>query len=258
MDLKRYQDAWARNAIPKQTLDDQEKLVLQDQGTVKSDQGTLQFDQVQLAYTNITSPINGRVGLRLVDPGNLATASSATPLAVVAQIQPITVVFTIPEDNVNELQQQMRRNQALPVDALDRTNESQIASGKLEATDNQIDTTTGTLKLRALFDNKDSSLFPNQFVNAHLLLNTLQNVILIPSSAIQHNADVAYVFLIQDNVAHIHNIKPGVSEGSKTEVQGLNAGDVVADSSFEKLQDGSKVTISKKVLLPSNNESDAP
>jgi multidrug efflux system membrane fusion protein len=258
MDLKRYQDAWARNAIPKQTLDDQEKLVLQDQGTVKSDQGTLQFDQVQLAYTNITSPINGRVGLRLVDPGNLATASSATPLAVVAQIQPITVVFTIPEDNVNELQQQMRRNPALPVDALDRTNESQIASGKLEATDNQIDTTTGTLKLRALFDNKDSSLFPNQFVNAHLLLNTLQNVILIPSSAIQHNADVAYVFLIQDNVAHIHNIKPGVSEGSKTEVQGLNAGDVVADSSFEKLQDGSKVTISKKVLLPSNNESDAP
>jgi membrane fusion protein, multidrug efflux system len=258
MDLKRYQDAWARNAIPKQTLDDQEKLVLQDQGTVKADQGTLQFDQVQLAYTNITSPINGRVGLRLVDPGNLATASSATPLAVVAQIQPITVVFTIPEDNVNELQQQMRRNPALPVDALDRTNESQIASGKLEATDNQIDTTTGTLKLRALFDNKDSSLFPNQFVNAHLLVNTLQNVVLIPSSAIQHNGDTAYVFLIQDNVAHIHNIKPGVSQGSKTEVQGLNAGDVIADSSFEKLQDNAKVTISKKVLLPSNNESDAP
>jgi len=258
MDLKRYQDAWARNAIPKQTLDDQEKIVLQDRGTVKSDQGTLAFDQVQLAYTNITSPINGRVGLRLVDPGNLATASSATPLAVVAQIQPITVVFTIPEDNVPQLQQQMRRNPALPVDALDRTNESQIASGKLEATDNQIDTTTGTLKLRALFDNKDSSLFPNQFVNAHLLLNTLQNVILIPSSTIQHNGDTAYVFLIQDNVAHIHNIKPGVSEGSKTEVQGLNAGDVIADSSFEKLQDGSKVTISKKVLLPSNNESDAP
>src|SRR5580658_6233047 len=258
MDLKRYQDAWARNAIPKQTLDDQEKLVLQERGTVKADQGTLQFDQVQLAFTNITSPINGRIGLRLVDPGNLATASSATPLAVVAQIQPITVVFTIPEDNVNQLQQQMRRNPALPVDALDRTNETKIASGKLEATDNQIDTTTGTLKLRALFDNKDGSLFPNQFVNAHLLLNTLQNVILIPSSAIQHNADVAYVFLIQDNVAHIHNIKPGVSQGSKTEVQGLNAGDVVADSSFEKLQDGAKVTISKKVLLPSNNESDAP
>jgi multidrug efflux system membrane fusion protein len=258
MDLKRYQDAWARNAIPKQTLDDQEKLVLQDQGTVKVDQGTLQFDQVQLGFTNITSPIAGRVGLRLVDPGNLATASSSTALAVVTQLQPITVVFTIPEDNVNQLEQQMRHGTALGVDALDRTNESKVASGKLEATDNQIDTTTGTLKLRALFDNKDNALFPNQFVNARLLLNTLQNVVLIPSSAIQHNGDTSYVFLIQNGVAHIHNIKPGVSEAGKTEVQGLNPGDVVANSSFEKLQDGSKVTITNKVLLPSDNESDAP
>jgi membrane fusion protein, multidrug efflux system len=258
MDLKRYQDAWARNAIPKQTLDDQEKLVLQDQGTVKVDQGTLQFDQVQLGFTNITSPITGRVGLRLVDPGNLATASSSTPLAVVTQLQPITVVFTIPEDNVNQLEQQMRHGTALAVDALDRTNESKVASGKLEATDNQIDTTTGTLKLRALFDNKDNALFPNQFVNARLLLSTLQNVVLIPSSAIQHNGDTSYVFLIQNGVAHIHNIKPGVSEANQTEVQGLNPGDVVANSSFEKLQDGSKVTITNKVLLPSDNESDAP
>jgi membrane fusion protein, multidrug efflux system len=258
MDLKRYQDAWARNAIPKQTLDDQEKIVLQYQGTVKVDQGTLQFDQVQLGFTNIISPINGRVGLRLVDPGNLATASGSTPLAVVTQLQPITVVFTIPEDNVTHLQQQMRGNKALSVDALDRTNESNVASGKLEATDNQIDTTTGTLKLRALFDNKDNALFPNQFVNARLLLNTLRNVVLIPSSAIQHNGDTAYVFLIQNGVAHIHNIKPGVSEAGKTEVQGLNAGDVVADSSFEKLQDGSKVTVTKQVILPSNDESDAP
>jgi multidrug efflux system membrane fusion protein len=258
MDLKRYQDAWARNAIPKQTLDDQEKLVLQDQGTVKADQGTLQYDQVQLAFTNITSPISGRVGLRLVDPGNLAVASSTTPLAVVAQLQPITVVFTIPEDNVNQLEQQLRHGKALAVDALDRSNQSKLASGKLEATDNQIDTTTGTLKLRATFDNKDNALFPNQFVNAHLLLETLQNVVLIPSSAIQHNGDVAFVFLIQNGVAHIHNIKPGVTESHMTEVQGLNPGDQVADSSFEKLQDGSKVTITKQVLLPSNNESDAP
>jgi multidrug efflux system membrane fusion protein len=258
MDLKRYQDAWARNAIPKQTLDDQEKLVLQDQGVVKADQGTLQFDQVQLAYTHITSPINGRVGLRLVDPGNLAVASAATALAVVTQLQPITVVFTIPEDNVSQLEQQMRKGKPLPVDALDRTNSSNLASGKLEATDNQIDTTTGTLKLRAIFDNKDNALFPNQFVNARLLLQTLENVVLIPSSAIQHNGDASYVFLIQDNVAHIHNIKPGVSEASVTAVQGLNPGDVIADSSFEKLQDGSKVTITKQVLLPSNNESDAP
>jgi multidrug efflux system membrane fusion protein len=258
MDLKRYQDAWARNAIPKQTLDDQEKIVLQYQGTVKVDLGTLQFDQVQLGFTNITSPINGRVGLRLVDPGNLATASSSTALAVVTQLQPITVVFTIPEDNVNELEQQMRHKKALAVDALDRTNEAKVASGTLEATDNQIDTTTGTLKLRALFANKDNTLFPNQFVNARLLLNTLQNVVLIPSSAIQHNGDVSYVFLVQNGVAHMHNVKPGVSEANMTEVQGLNAGDVVADSSFEKLQDGSRVTVTNKVLLPSNNESNAP
>ena len=127
MDLKRYQDAWARNAIPKQTLDDQEKIVLQEQGTVKADQGTLQSDEVQLGFTNITSPITGRVGLRLVDPGNLATASNTnTPLAVVTQIQPITVVFTIPEDSVPELQLQMRHGKPLPVDALDRSNATKL------------------------------------------------------------------------------------------------------------------------------------
>ncbi len=258
MDLKRYQDAWARNAIPKQTLDDQEKLVLQERGTVKADQGTLQYDQVQLAFTNITAPITGRVGLRLVDPGNLATASSGTPLVVITQLQPITVVFTIPEDNVSQLQQQMRHGKPLDVDALDRSETTKLASGKLESTDNQIDTTTGTLKLRAIFDNKDNALFPNQFVNARLLLQTLHNVVLIPSSAIQHNGDVAFVFLIQNGVAHIHNIKPLVSESNTTQVEGLNPGDVVADSSFEKLQDGSKIIISKQTLLPSNNESNAP
>jgi multidrug efflux system membrane fusion protein len=258
MDLKRYQDAWARNAIPRQTLDDQEKVVLQDRGTVKADQGTLQSDQVQLSFTNITSPITGRVGLRLVDPGNLAVASSATPLAVVTQLQPITVVFTIPEDDVTRLQQQMGHGKPLAVQALDRSEQTQVGSGTLEATDNQIDTTTGTLKLRAVFQNKNNALFPNQFVNIRLLLTTLENVVLIPSSAIQHNGDVAYVFLIQNGVAHIHNIKPGVSESNMTEVDGLNPGDVVADTSFEKLQDGSRITISKQQLLPSNNESDAP
>jgi membrane fusion protein, multidrug efflux system len=258
MDLKRYQDAWARNAIPKQTLDDQEKLVLQDQGTVKSDQGTLQFDKVQLSYTNIFSPINGRVGLRLVDPGNLAVASGTTPLVVVTQMQPITVVFTIPEDDVTRLRQQMGHGKALSADAFDRSEETKLGSGTLQATDNQIDTTTGTLKLRALYPNKDNALFPNQFVNVRLLLNTLQNVVLIPSSAIQHNGDVSFVFLIQNGVAHIHNIKPGVSESHMTEVQGIDPGDQVADSSFEKLQDGSKIVVTKQQLLPSNNESNAP
>jgi multidrug efflux system membrane fusion protein len=258
MDLKRYQDAWARNAIPKQTLDDQEKVALQDEGTVKADQGTLQFDKVQLDFTNIRSPISGRVGLRLVDPGNLATASSTTALVVVTQLQPITVVFTIPEDSVSQLQQQMRKGKALPVDAYDRSEQTKLASGKLGSIDNQIDTTTGTLKLRAVFDNKDEILFPNLFVNARLLLNTLQNQVLVPSSAIQHNGDTSFVFLIQNGVAHIHNIKPGVTESGNTAVQGLNDGDVVADSSFEKLQDGSKITISKQKLLPSDSETNAP
>ncbi len=258
MDLKRYQDAWARNAIPKQTLDDQEKIVAQYQGTVKADQGTLQFDQVQLAFTNITAPITGRVGLRLVDPGNLATANSTTPLVVITQIAPITVVFTIPEDNVSQLQEQTRKGHLLPVEALDRSEQTRLASGKLESTDNQIDTTTGTLKLRAIFDNKNNALFPNQFVNTRLLLQTLHNVVLIPSSAIQHNGDQSFVFLIQNGVAHIHDVKPGVSEASETEVTGLNPGDVVADSSFEKLQDGSKIIISKQKLLPANDESNAP
>src|SRR5271156_1423204 len=138
MDLKRYQDAWARNAIPKQTLDDQEKIVLQDQGTVKADQGTLQYDQVQLAYCHITSPIDGRVGLRLVDPGNLATASSTTPLVVVTQLQPTTVVFTIPEDSVAAFEQERPRGKPLPVDVYDRSEQTKLASGKLLSTDNQI------------------------------------------------------------------------------------------------------------------------
>jgi membrane fusion protein, multidrug efflux system len=152
----------------------------------------------------------------------------------------------------------MHHGTPLPVEALDRSEQTRLASGKLESTDNQIDTTTGTLKLRAIFDNKDDALFPNQFVNARLLLQTLHNVVLIPSSAIQHNGDVAFVFLIQNGVAHIHNIKPGVSEASETEVQGLNPGDVVADSSFEKLQDGSKIVVSKQKILPANDESNAP
>jgi len=159
---------------------------------------------------------------------------------------------------VSQLQQQMQHGKALAVDALDRSNQAKLDAGTLEATDNQIDTTTGTLKLRALFQNKTNALFPNQFVNARLLLNTLQNVVLIPSSAIQHNGDVAYVFLIQNGDAHIHNVKPGVTEAGMTQVQGLNPGDVIADSSFEKLQDGSKVVISKARILPANNESDAP
>jgi membrane fusion protein, multidrug efflux system len=197
MDLKRYQEAWAKNAIPRQTLEDQEKLVLQDEGTVKNDQGTVQYDQVQLDYCHITSPISGRVGLRLVDPGNLVTANSTTTLVVVAQLKPITVIFTLPEDNLSEVTAQTQKHHQLSVEAWNRDNSKQVGTGKLMTIDNQIDTTTGTVKLRASFPNADSALFPNQFVNTRLLVDTLQNQILVPSSAVQHNGDVAFVYVIE-------------------------------------------------------------
>jgi multidrug efflux system membrane fusion protein len=248
MDRDRYRDAWARNAIPKQTLDDQEKIVLQDAGTVKNDEGTVQFDQVQLGYCHITAPISGRVGLRLVDPGNVVQASGAVTLAVITQLQPITIIFTIPEDNLGQVEPRLRQRAKLPVEAYDRGALKKIASGTLLTLDNQIDTTTGTVKARAAFDNKDASLFPNEFVNARLLVNTLQDATIIPSSAIQHNGPASFVYVIEDNTAHQRSVKPGVTEGNNTEVTGINPGDVVADSSFDKLQDKSKIVVSKQPM----------
>jgi multidrug efflux system membrane fusion protein len=246
MDLDRYRAAWAKNAIAKQILDDQEKTVSQDEGTVKADQGQLQFDQVQLTYCHITAPFAGRVGLRLVDPGNLAQANdSSTPLVVLTQEQPITVIFTVAEDALGEIQAQYRHGASLRVDAYDRTAQTKIATGKLLTLDNLIDTTTGTLKLRAIFDNGNGALFPNQFVNTRLLVRTLHNMTLIPTSAIQHNGDTAFVYVLKDNVAHVTNVKPGVADGTTTAVEGINPGDVVANSSFEKLQPNSKVAIAK-------------
>ncbi len=198
MDLERYRTAWAKNAIAKQILDDQEKTVSQDEGTVKADQGQLQFDQVQLTYCHIVAPFTGRVGLRLVDPGNLAQANSTTPLVVVTQEQPITVIFTIAEDALGDIQVQYRHGATLRVDAYDRTAQTKIATGKLLTIDNQIDTTTGTVKLRAIFDNNNYALFPNQFVNTRLLVRTLHNMTLIPTSAIQHNGEIAFVYVIQN------------------------------------------------------------
>ncbi len=246
MDLDRYRTAWAKNAIAKQTLDDQEKTVAQDEGTVKADQGQLQYDQVQLTYCHITAPFTGRVGLRLVDPGNLAQANnSGTPLVVITQEQPITVIFTVAEDALGEIQAQYRHGAALRVDAYDRTAQTKIATGKLLTLDNQIDTTTGTLKLRAIFDNSNFALFPNQFVNTRLLVKTLHNMTLIPTSAIQHNGETAFVYVIKNNIAVVTNVKPGVADGTTTAVEGINPGDVVANSSFEKLQPNSKVQIAK-------------
>jgi membrane fusion protein, multidrug efflux system len=259
MDLERYQAAWAKNAIPKQTLDDQEKIVLQDQGTVKNDQGTVAFDRVQLDYCHITSPITGRVGLRLVDPGNVVQSTGGTTLAVITQIQPITVIFTIAEDSLGQVVAPMHKGSKLAVDAYDRAALKQIATGTLSSLDNQIDTTTGTVKGRATFVNKDSSLYPNEFVNTRLLVNTLHDATLIPTSAIQHNGQIAFVYVIQNNVAHLKNIQAGVTDGDTTQVTGIDPGDVLADSSFDKLQDGAKVSISNKpVPVSTTSGSTAP
>ena len=247
MDLERYRTAWARNAIAKQILDDQEKLVLQDEGTVKNDQGTVQYDQIQVDYCHITAPIAGRVGLRLVDPGNVVQSAGTATLAVITQLDPITVIFTIPEDSLGPVEARLRQKAKLTVDAFDRTAQTKIASGKLLTLDNQIDTTTGTVKGRALFDNKNDALFPNQFVNTRLLVNTLQGVTLIPASAIQQNGQASFVYVIQNNIAHMRSVKPGVTDGGVTQVDGINPGDVVANSSFDKLQDNVAVVIPNKV-----------
>ena len=259
MDLERYKDAWNRNAIPKQTLDDQEKIVLQNQGTVKLDQGMVQFDQVQVDFCHITAPITGRVGLRLVDPGNVVQSSGTLTLAVITQMQPITVIFTIPEDNLGPVQQQLRKNATLSVEAFDRGGQNKLATGKLLTLDNQIDTTTGTVKARASFENKDVSLFPNQFVNIRLLVNTLQGATIIPSSTIQHDGQAAFVYVLQDNTAHMRSIKAGVADGGNTQVTGIDPGDVLANSSFDKLQDNSKVSVSNNKPAPANPQgSSAP
>jgi multidrug efflux system membrane fusion protein len=259
MDLERYRIAWARNAIQKQTLDDQEKIVLQDQGTVKTDEGTVAYDKVQVGFCNIFAPISGRVGLRLVDPGNVVTSGSTTVLAVITQLEPITIIFTVAEDSLGDITSQMRHGQKLTVDAYDRAMQNKIATGRLETVDNQIDTATGTVKLRATFDNRNDVLFPNEFVNTRLLVRTIKDATLIPNSAIQHNGDQAFVYLVRDGKAKITNIKTGTVDGLTTAVTGIQPGDVVANSSFEKLQDGSVVKVSTHPVPGGNAaESNAP
>jgi len=258
MDLDRYRTAWAGNGIPKQLLDDQEKIVSAEQGTVKNDQGVVNYDQVQLSYCHITAPIAGRVGLRLVDPGNVVQAGGTTTLAVITQMQPTTVIFTISEDSLEQVQARMRKLHTLPVDAMDRAQTTTIASGKLFTIDNQIDTTTGTVKLRALFPNKNGALFPNQFVNTRLLVNTLDGVTLVPTAALQHNGQVAFLYVIANGLASIRNVTPGVAEGGMTAVEGINPGEVVATSSFDKLQSGSKVALAKQPSPTNRAAGNAP
>jgi multidrug efflux system membrane fusion protein len=258
MDLDRYRAALARNAIAEQQMADQEKIVLQDQGTVKNDWGAVQFDQVQLDYCHITAPISGQVGLRLVDPGNVVQSAGTQTLVVITQLQPITVIFTIAEDSLGPVEARLRKGAKLSVDAFDRTAQTKIASGQLVAIDNQIDTTTGTVKGRSLFANKDNALFPNEFVNTRLLVNTLQGVTLIPASAIQQNGQASFVYVIQNNVAQMRSVKPGVTDAGMTQVDGVNPGDVVANSGFDKLQSNANVVISTTPAPADTSGSNVP
>jgi multidrug efflux system membrane fusion protein len=239
IDLDRYKSAFARNAIAQQQVYDQEQAVLQFQGTVKNDQGQVENARVNLGYTHITSPIDGRVGLRLVDPGNIVQANSATSLVVITQLEPITVVFSVAEDYLPQIMKQMRQNHSMEVAAFDRTQAQQIAKGQLLTLDNQIDTTTGTVKLKAIFDNKDDSLFPNQFVNARLLVETERNRVLAPSAAIQRNAQGAFVYVIKpDKTAQMQTVKAGTTDGNVTAVDGVAANTLLAISGFDRLQNG--------------------
>lgn len=244
IDLDRYKSAFARNAIAQQQVYDQEQTVLQDEGTVKNDEGVVDNARVNLIYTHITSPIDGRVGLRLVDPGNIVQANSSTTLVVITQLQPITVIFSVAEDYLPQIMKQLRQNHAMPVSAMDRTQEQQIASGSLLTLDNQIDPTTGTVKLKAIFPNTDDALFPNQFVNARLLVETQHDATLVPAAAIQRNGQGAFVYVVKtDKTAEMQTVKVGTTDGNVTAVDGIASNAVLATSGFDRLQNGSPVAV---------------
>jgi multidrug efflux system membrane fusion protein len=247
MDLTRYKAALDRNAIARQQYEDQEKLVSQDEGTVKTDQGTVDYDKVQLAYCHIVAPISGRVGLRLVDPGNTVFSGSSSTLVVITQLSPITVVFNVSEDDLPKVQAQLKGNKALEVDAYDRADEKKLEAGKLTSLDNQIDTTTGTVKFRASFENKDTSLFPNQFVNARLLLQTLQNATLVPTAAVQQNGTASFVYEVDTatNKVKTQSVTVIANDDNNTAVTGIGPGVTLATSGFDRLENGAPVQVHK-------------
>ncbi|MGA7623484.1 MAG: MdtA/MuxA family multidrug efflux RND transporter periplasmic adaptor subunit [Candidatus Acidiferrales bacterium] len=244
IDLDRYQLAFNRNAIAKQQLDDQAQLVKQYEGSVKNDQGTLASATTNLDYASIKAPIDGRVGLRLVDPGNIVTSGGSTALVVITQLQPITVIFSVAEDYLPQIQKQLKNGNKMEVTAFDRAQQTKLATGSLLTLDNQIDTTTGTLKLKAIFQNQDLALFPNQFVNARLLVDTQQNASLAPTAAIQRNAQGTFVYVVNSNqTASLRTVTVGTTDANVAAVQGVNPGEVIAVTGFDKLQDGVKVSI---------------
>src|SRR5271166_1247039 len=245
VDQARYETLLKQNAIQEQQLATQTALVVQDEGIVKTDQGLIDAVKVNLIYTKITAPISGRVGLRLVDAGNIVHASDTNGLVVITQIQPITVIFTIAEDQLQVVLQKWQHGQTLQVDAFDRGMTRKISSGTLTTIDNQIDPTTGTLKLRATFSNTQKELFPNQFVNARLLVQEKTGVTLLPVAAVQLNSQSSYVYLVKpDSTVTVRNITTGTTEGDQTEVtSGLQPGDTVVMTGVDKLQENSKVVV---------------
>ncbi len=244
LDLARYQEAYREHAIPEQQVATAEATVEQDEGIVQLDQGTLDAAQVNLDYTRIVSPIDGRVGLRMVDPGNIVQANGTIALATLTQLQPITVIFTIAEDHLSEVIEQMRSGQPLGVLALDRSQSKKLAEGTLLTIDNQIDTTTGTVKARATFPNLQNELFPNQFVNARLRLRTLDQVVIIPAAAIQLNDAQSFVYIVRpDGTVQSRDVKVTATEGETAAVTGVEPGENLITDGFDRLQDGIKVSI---------------
>ena len=245
LDLKRYQTLAQQNSIARQQAEDQVFIVQQYEGTVKQDQGLVDAQNLNIAYCHIIAPVPGRVGLRLVDPGNYVQTTSTTGIVVITQLQPITVIFSIPEDDLPEIMPQLNAGSVLPVSAYDRANLHELATGQVAAVDNQIDTTTGTVKVRAQFDNTDNALFPNQFVNARLLVKTLQNVVTVPTSAIQRGSPGAYVYVINaDSTVSVRQISVGPIDGNIAAVNsGLSAGDRVVIDGTDRLRDGLRVSV---------------
>jgi multidrug efflux system membrane fusion protein len=266
IDLQRYETLLKQDSISGQTVATQQALVKQDQGTVDSDQALIDATRLNISYCNITAPISGRVGLRLVDVGNYVQSTSSTGLLVIAQVQPITVVFTIPEDSVPAVMAKINAGEQLTVEAWDRKDEHKITTGTLLTTDNLIDPATGTLRMKAVFANEDNALFPNQFVNAHLLVETRKNVVTVPVAAIQYGTQGTFVYVVNDDdpknaTVTMKNVVVGATtlDGSTAEIQsGVNEGDVVVIDGVDKLQNGSKVIVPTDDNSQSHNLTGAP
>ena len=245
LDLQRYNTLVAQNSIATQTRDTQVSLVAQDQAAIKTDQAQVDAQKLNLVYAHIISPVTGRVGLRQVDAGNYVQTSDPNGIVVVTQLQPISVIFTLPEDSLPAVMKQVHTGVSLPVTAYDRTGTTALGTGRLETVDNQIDTTTGTVKLRAIFDNEQEILFPNQFVNVQLLVNTLEDTDIVPTAAIQHGAPGAFVFVVKpDRIASVRQVKLGPGDGQRIAIlSGLQPEEGVVFDGADRLRDGAKVTV---------------